>query len=101
MVGNGNVALDVARLFAKSAEEMAKSDIVPEAGAALAAAPLTDIYVIGRRGPECASFTNSELAEMGRLARTAAVDWGPSRAGLFRASRAGRQAGRADEDEGI
>jgi ferredoxin--NADP+ reductase len=73
VIGNGNVALDVARLFAKSAEEMAKSDIVPEAGAALAAAPLTDIYVIGRRGPECASFTNSELAEMGRLARTAAV----------------------------
>lgn len=73
VIGNGNVALDVARLLAKSAEEMAKSDIVPEAGAALAAAPLTDIYVIGRRGPEHASFTNNELAEMGRLARAVAV----------------------------
>ena len=52
---------------------MAKSDIVPEAGAAIAAAPLTDIYVIGRRGPEHASFTNNELAEMGRLARAVAV----------------------------
>jgi ferredoxin--NADP+ reductase len=73
VIGNGNVALDVARVLAKSAEEMTKSDIVPEAGAAIAAAPLTDIYVIGRRGPEQASFTNNELAEMGRLARAVAV----------------------------
>src|SRR4051812_23197169 len=73
VIGNGNVALDVARVLAKSADEMARSDIVPEAGAAIAAAPLTDIYVIGRRGPEHASFTNNELAEMGRLARAVAV----------------------------
>jgi len=73
VIGNGNVALDVARVLAKSAEEMAKSDIVPEAGAALAAAPIADIYVVGRRGPEQASFTNNELAEMGRLARAVSV----------------------------
>jgi Pyridine nucleotide-disulphide oxidoreductase len=73
VIGNGNVALDVARLLAKSADEMAKSDIVPEAGAAIANAPLTDIYVIGRRGPEHASFTNNELAEMGRLVRAVSV----------------------------
>jgi NADPH-dependent 2,4-dienoyl-CoA reductase/sulfur reductase-like enzyme len=73
VIGNGNVALDVARVLAKSADEMAKSDIVPEAGAAIAAAPLTDIHVIGRRGPEHASFTNNELAEMGRLTRAVAV----------------------------
>jgi NADPH-dependent glutamate synthase beta subunit-like oxidoreductase len=73
VIGNGNVALDVARVLAKSAEEMAKSDIVPEAGAAIASAPITDIYVIGRRGPEHASFTNNELAEMGRLARAVSV----------------------------
>src|SRR5216684_3979321 len=73
VIGNGNVALDVARVLAKSAEEMAKSDIVAEAGAAIAHAPITDIHVIGRRGPEHASFTNNELAEMGRLARTVAV----------------------------
>ena len=52
---------------------MAKSDIVPEAGATIAAAPITDIHVIGRRGPENASFTNPELAEFGRLARAVAV----------------------------
>jgi hypothetical protein len=73
VIGNGNVALDVARVLAKSAEEMAKSDIVPEAGAAIAAAPLTDIYVIGRRGAENASFTNNELGEMGRLTRATAL----------------------------
>ena len=73
VIGNGNVALDVARLLAKTPEEMAKSDIVPEAAAAIAAAPLTDIYVLGRRGPEFASFTNNELAEMGRLARAVSV----------------------------
>ncbi len=73
IVGNGNVALDVARVLAKSADEMARSDIVPEAGEAIAAAPIKDIYVIGRRGPENASFTNNELAEMGRLARAVAV----------------------------
>ena len=73
VIGNGNVALDVARLLAKSADEMKKSDIVPEAGAAIANAPLRDIYVIGRRGPEHVSFTNNELAEMGRLARAVAV----------------------------
>jgi ferredoxin--NADP+ reductase len=73
VIGNGNVALDVARVLAKSADEMAKSDIVPEAGAAIAAAPIGEITVIGRRGPENASFTNNELAEMGRLARAVAV----------------------------
>lgn len=73
VIGNGNVALDVARVLAKTADEMAKSDIVPEAGAAIVAAPLTDIYVIGRRGPEQASFTGNELAEMGRLSRAVSV----------------------------
>ena len=73
VIGNGNVALDVARLLAKTPEEMAKSDIVAEAGAAIAAAPLADIHVLGRRGPEQASFTNNELAEFGRLARAVAV----------------------------
>lgn len=73
VIGNGNVAIDVARVLAKSADEMARSDIVPEAGEAIAKAPLKDIHVIGRRGPEHASFTNNELAEMGRLARAVAV----------------------------
>lgn len=73
VIGNGNVAIDVARVLAKSADEMEKSDIVPEAGAAIAAAPIEEIDIVGRRGPEHASFTNNELAEMGRLARAVAL----------------------------
>ncbi len=73
VIGNGNVAIDVARVLAKSADEMAKSDIVPAAGAAIAAAPIAAIDIVGRRGPEHASFTNNELAEMGRLARAVAL----------------------------
>jgi len=73
VIGNGNVAIDVARVLAKSADEMAKSDIVPEAGTAIATAPIVAIDVIGRRGPEHASFTNNELAELGRLARAVAL----------------------------
>ena len=73
VIGNGNVAIDVARVLAKTADEMAKSDIVPEALAAISAAPIAEIHVIGRRGPEQASFTNNELNEMGRLARAVAV----------------------------
>ena len=73
VIGNGNVAIDVARVLAKSAEEMARSDIVPAAGAAIAAAPIRQIDIIGRRGPEHASFTNNELAELGRLARAVAL----------------------------
>ncbi len=73
VIGNGNVAIDVARVLAKSAEEMAKSDIVPAAGAAIAAAPIRQIDIIGRRGPEHASFTNNELAELGRLSRAVAL----------------------------
>jgi hypothetical protein len=73
VIGNGNVALDVARLLAKTPDEMAKSDIVTGAGAAIAAAPIADIHVLGRRGAEHASFTNNELGEMGRLARAVSV----------------------------
>lgn len=69
VIGNGNVALDVARVLAKNVDEMAKSDIVLEAGAAIASAPIAEIHILGRRGPEQASFTNNELAEFGRLAR--------------------------------
>lgn len=69
IVGNGNVAIDVARVLAKTPEEMAGSDLCRHAGEVIAAAPLTDIYVIGRRGAAQASFTPAELGELGRLRR--------------------------------
>lgn len=73
VIGNGNVAIDVARVFAKTADEMAKSDIDPRASAAIAAMPLESVTLYGRRGPAEASFTINELGEMGRLTRAVAL----------------------------
>lgn len=73
VIGNGNVALDVARVLAKTPAEMAASDLPEHAGRVLEAAPLTDIWVIGRRGAADASFSPAELSELGRLARATPV----------------------------
>lgn len=73
VIGNGNVALDIARILAKTPEEMGGSDICAHAVKAIADAPLTDIYVLGRRGPLEASFTSAELAELGHLDRARPV----------------------------
>ena len=67
VIGNGNVALDIARMLAKTAEELASTDIDQAAADAIAGTVLTDIYVIGRRGPMQASFTSPELTEFGEL----------------------------------
>ena len=67
VVGVGNVAIDVARVLVKTAPEMADSDLPDYAAAAIHASPLTDVYILGRRGPVEAKFTNVELREMGKL----------------------------------
>ncbi len=68
VIGNGNVAIDVARVLVKTSDEMADSDIADYAAEAIRASPITDVYLVGRRGPLEAKFTNVELREMGRLA---------------------------------
>ena len=73
IIGNGNVALDISRILAKSAKEMDSSDITAESQAAIDASPVKDIYLIGRRGPVEASFTNVELSELGDLERCVAL----------------------------
>ncbi len=73
VIGNGNVALDIARILAKTPAEMTGSDISAPAVDAIAAAPLTDIYLLGRRGPLEASFTSAELGELGHLERARPV----------------------------
>lgn len=73
IIGNGNVAVDVARVLARTPPEMVKTDLPNYAGARIARAPLTDIYMIGRRGPAEASFTPVELRELGELDRCVAV----------------------------
>ena len=67
IVGNGNVALDVARVLAKTPAEMAKTDLPEYAAEAIHSSPIGDIYIFGRRGPNEAKWTNVELREMGRL----------------------------------
>jgi len=69
VIGNGNVALDVVRVLAKTPAELADSDICLHAARAIAAGSLTDLYLIGRRGPVEASFTPKELGELGDLER--------------------------------
>ena len=68
IVGQGNVALDLARLLAKTSEELASSDMCAHAITALANTSVSDIYIIGRRGATEASFTSVELDELGKLA---------------------------------
>ncbi len=67
VVGNGNVALDVCRILAKSVDELKRSDICEHALQALAASRVTDIFLVGRRGPAQAKFTTKELRELGTL----------------------------------
>jgi ferredoxin/flavodoxin---NADP+ reductase len=73
VVGAGNVALDVARVLAKSTAELAKSDIATHALRALEGSAVEDVYIIARRGPAQAKFTNVELKEFGELEVAAPV----------------------------
>jgi ferredoxin/flavodoxin---NADP+ reductase len=68
VVGNGNVALDVARMLALTREELAPTDTVDPAIEAIVESTVREIVVLGRRGPVQASWTPPELQEMGELA---------------------------------
>ncbi|MDE2339731.1 MAG: FAD-dependent oxidoreductase, partial [Alphaproteobacteria bacterium] len=69
VIGNGNVALDVARILAKSRDEFAGSDIVGHALNALEASAIRRITILGRRGPHQIAMTPKELGELAHLAR--------------------------------
>jgi ferredoxin--NADP+ reductase len=71
VIGNGNVALDVARILAKTHEEFAGSDIAAHALDQLDGSKLTRITILGRRGPHQIAMTPKELGELGHLARAA------------------------------
>jgi adrenodoxin-NADP+ reductase len=73
VIGNGNVALDVARILAKSPDEFAGSDIVGHALAALREAQITRIVILGRRGPHQITMTPKELGELGHLSRACPI----------------------------
>jgi ferredoxin/flavodoxin---NADP+ reductase len=68
VVGVGNVALDVARVLARTPGELEPTDMPQHVLDALAAAPVQQVTVLGRRGPSQATFTTQELRELGELA---------------------------------
>jgi ferredoxin--NADP+ reductase len=68
VIGNGNVALDVARMLALTPEELAPTDTTDPAIEAIGGSPIREIVIVGRRGPAQASWTTQELKEMGELA---------------------------------
>jgi len=68
VIGNGNVALDVARMLALTPDELRPTDTTDEAIAAINAAGVREIVVVGRRGPVQAAWTPVEVGELGELA---------------------------------
>ncbi|WP_233496197.1 FAD-dependent oxidoreductase [Geodermatophilus sp. TF02-6] len=68
VVGVGNVALDVARVLARTAAELEPTDMPQHVLDVLAAAPVEEVAVLGRRGPAQATFTTQELRELDELA---------------------------------
>jgi ferredoxin--NADP+ reductase len=70
VIGNGNVALDVARMLVLDPAELATTDTADHALEVLARSRVSEVIVVGRRGPAQAAFTNPELLELGDLADT-------------------------------
>lgn len=73
VVGVGNVAIDVARVLAKTGAELNHTDMPHHVLDTLAASTVTDIHILGRRGPAQASFTTKEMRELGQLGDVAVV----------------------------
>jgi ferredoxin--NADP+ reductase len=67
VVGVGNVAIDVARILCRTPEELARTDIADHALEALSRSRIREVYLLGRRGPAQAAFTNPEIKELGEL----------------------------------
>jgi ferredoxin--NADP+ reductase len=67
VVGNGNVALDVARMLAKHADDLLPTEVPANVYDVLKASPVTDVHVFGRRGPMQVKFSPLELRELGEL----------------------------------
>jgi ferredoxin--NADP+ reductase len=68
VIGNGNVAIDVARMLVLAPSELAPTDTADHALEVLAASRVSEVVIVGRRGPAQAAFTNPELLELGELA---------------------------------
>ena len=73
VVGNGNVALDVARILVRSPDRLAETDIADHALEVLRRSRVREVTLLGRRGPAQAAFTNPELREFGTLEGVSAL----------------------------
>jgi ferredoxin--NADP+ reductase len=73
VIGNGNVALDVARMLVLDPDEVSVTDTADHAMGSLARAQVEHVTLLGRRGPAQAAFTNPELRELGELRRADVV----------------------------
>ncbi|MEV8267164.1 FAD-dependent oxidoreductase [Microbacterium sp. NPDC076911] len=67
VIGNGNVALDVARMLAKHPDDLLPTEIPANVHEGLMSSPVTDVHVFGRRGPAQVKFTPLELRELGEM----------------------------------
>jgi ferredoxin/flavodoxin---NADP+ reductase len=67
VVGVGNVALDVARVLIKTVDQLEDTDMADEVLKSLSHKNITDVHVLGRRGPAYTAFTTKELRELGQL----------------------------------
>ena len=67
VVGNGNVAVDAARILLRTPAELEKTDIAAHALEALRNSQVREVFILGRRGPEQAAFTPAELKELGKM----------------------------------
>jgi len=67
VVGNGNVAVDVARILMRTRTELEQTDIAAHALDALCNSQVREVFVLARRGPEQAAFSPSELKELGSM----------------------------------
>jgi ferredoxin--NADP+ reductase len=95
VIGNGNVATDVARMLALTEEELSETDTADHAIPVLAESKVREIVILGRRGPAQASFTNPELRELGEMSE-ADVFVDPAEVELDPASKAYLESDQAD-----
>ena len=89
IIGNGNVAADVARMLTLGADELQATDTADHALDALRESAIEEVVVLGRRGPAQAAFTSAELRELGQPGGSGAAWSTPPRRSSIRSRRSG------------
>lgn len=67
VVGNGNVAVDAARILLRTGKELERTDVAAHALETLRASKVREVFMLGRRGPAQAAFSPAELRELGMM----------------------------------